>query len=130
MTTEWGALAGVFPIDQITLDWISSRIHFVKERGLEGITSDPPDKAKHPRLNDDRLFELKNNIISSDSDAYYSKNIVFDLSSVQPHISGPNSVKVMTSIAEMKDRNLKINKAYLVSCVNSRLEDLAKLQIL
>jgi len=126
MTTEWGALAGVFPIDNITLEWLKNRINYVRKRGLEGVASDPPDNGKHPRLNDDRLRELQNNFTFSDIDAYYSKNIIFDLSSVQPHISGPNSVKVMTSIAEMKDKNLKINKAYLVSCVNSRLEDLAE----
>ena len=126
MTTEWGALAGVFPIDNITLEWLKNRINYVRKRGLEGVASDPPDNGRHPRLNNDRLRELQNNFTFSDIDAYYSKNIIFDLSSVQPHISGPNSVKVMTSIAEMKDKNLKINKAYLVSCVNSRLEDLAE----
>jgi homoaconitate hydratase len=25
MTTEWGALAGVFPIDQVTVDWLKAR---------------------------------------------------------------------------------------------------------
>jgi homoaconitate hydratase len=125
MTTEWGALAGVFPIDNITLEWLKTRIDFVQKRGLEGVASDPIENGDHPRLNKDRLHQLQNNLISSDDEAYYNKNIFFDLSSVQPHISGPNSVKVMTSIAEMKDRNIRINKAYLVSCVNSRLEDLS-----
>jgi len=126
MTTEWGALAGVFPIDNITIEGLKTRINYVKKRGLERVASDPPDNGRHPRLNDGRLHDLQNNIISADPGAYYEKNIIFDLSSVQPHISGPNSVKVMTSIAEMRDKNLTINKAYLVSCVNSRLEDLAE----
>jgi len=126
MTTEWGALAGVFPIDKNTIEWLIYRINFVKKRGLEGVASDPTDNGNHPRLNDGRLSKLQNDIISADTDAYYGKKIIFDLSSVQPHISGPNSVKVMTSIAEMRDKNLNINKAYLVSCVNSRLEDLAE----
>jgi homoaconitate hydratase len=126
MTTEWGALAGIFPIDKITIEWLKARIDFIEKRGLEGVPSDLSGQGKHPRLNNNRLRELQNNIISADIDAYYSKKISFDLSSVQPHISGPNSVKLMTSVAEMKNRNLKINKAYLVSCVNSRLEDLAE----
>jgi aconitase A len=26
MTTEWGALAGVFPVDEVTLAWLDQRI--------------------------------------------------------------------------------------------------------
>ncbi len=126
MTTEWGALAGVFPTDGVAIEWLKARIDFVKKRGLEGVASDPPGNGNHPRLNENRLLELQNNISSADDETFYSKEIIFDLSTVQPHISGPNSVKVMTSISEMKDRNLKIHKAYLVSCVNSRLDDIAQ----
>ena len=48
-----------------------------------------------------------------------------DLSTVRPHASGPNHVKVMTSVADLEAKNININKAYLVSCVNSRASDLA-----
>ncbi|HXZ81275.1 MAG TPA: aconitase family protein, partial [Terriglobales bacterium] len=41
-----------------------------------------------------------------------------------PHISGPDSVQVMSPLAEAEKRHIKIDKAYLLSCVNSRLEDL------
>jgi homoaconitate hydratase len=126
MTTEWGALAGVFPIDTIILSWIKKRIDFIKQRGLEGVTSDPSDTSTHPRMNEPRMQELENDIPAADDEAFYSKEISFDLSTVQPHIAGPNSVKTMTSIAEMKDKDLTIHKAYLVSCVNSRLEDLSQ----
>ena len=26
MTTEWGALAGWFPVDRVTLDWVRARV--------------------------------------------------------------------------------------------------------
>jgi homoaconitate hydratase len=52
--------------------------------------------------------------------------LVLDLTTIQPFVSGPNSVKVMTPIKEIDQRNIKINKAYLVSCVNSRVDDLAQ----
>ncbi len=126
MTTEWGALAGVFPIDTITISWLKNRTEHIKHRGLEGVSSDPGHDGTHPRMNEKRLEELKDNIISADGDAFYAKEIVFDLAAVQPHISGPNSVKTMTSIAEIRKKKLKINKAYLVSCVNSRLDDIAQ----
>ncbi|MEA1980376.1 MAG: homoaconitase, partial [candidate division Zixibacteria bacterium] len=126
MTTEWGALAGVFPIDDITINWLEKRIAFVEKRGLEGVPSDNDNNGIHPRLNRQRLSELKSNIVKSDSDASYSKELTLDLSSVVPHLSGPDHVKVMTPVSEIKKEKMKIHKAYLVSCVNSRVEDLAE----
>ncbi len=43
---------------------------------------------------------------------------------VTPHVSGPDTVQVMQSLAEMEKKKVAIQKAYLISCVNSRLEDL------
>ncbi len=39
-------------------------------------------------------------------------------------MSGPDTVQVMRSLAEIAKDKVKIQKAYLVSCVNRRLEDL------
>ena len=127
MTTEWGALAGVFPIDQVTIDWLRQRTEFVKSRGLAGVPSDADGDGDHPRLNDARIDALEGNLtaLHPDSDAVYSKELRLDLATIQPHISGPDTVKDMTPISEMRRRKVKINKAYLVSCVNSRVEDLA-----
>jgi len=124
MTTEWGALAGVFPIDETTITWIKKRVEYVKKRGLPGVPSDVDGNGKHPRLNEKRLAELKSNPLLADNDAFYAKILEIDLSTIQPHVSGPNSVKAMTSISEMNNKDMKINKAYLVSCVNSRYEDI------
>ncbi len=131
MTTEWGALAGVFPIDEVTFDWLKRRKTFIEERGLEGVPSDEDGNvrmdaigSKHPRINDERISEIEKNIILADEDAFYSKEIIIDLSSIEPYVSGPNSVKIMTKISELKEQNIKIDKAYLISCVNSRVEDI------
>lgn len=125
MTTEWGALAGVFPIDSVTLDWLKERIEFVEKRGLAGVPSDADAvEGAHPRLNKIRLAELLAEMPVADEDAFYAKELTLDLGTVTPHASGPNHVKVMTPISKMKDK--KIDKAYLVSCVNSRVEDLAE----
>jgi homoaconitate hydratase len=124
MTTEWGALAGVFPIDETTINWLKNRSEFVNKRGLSGVPSDVDGNGRHPRLNDKRIMQLEKNPLKSDADAYYSKILEIDLSSIQPHVSGPNSVKAMTAISELSNEDIKINKAYLVSCVNSRFEDI------
>ncbi|MCW8818086.1 MAG: homoaconitase [Ignavibacteriaceae bacterium] len=124
MTTEWGALVGLFPIDEKTIEWLTKRDNYIQKRGLERVFSDSDGNGKHPRINDKRISELQKNIIKADTDAFYSKELKIDLSTIEPYVSGPNSVKVMNSVSELKKKGLKINKAYLVSCVNSRLDDI------
>ena len=133
MTTEWGALVGLFPIDEKTIEWLRERNEYIQKRGLEGVFSDSDGEGKHPRINERRISELsrqvgmasaKSNTTKADADAFYSKELKIDLSTIEPYVSGPNSVKVMNSVSGLKKQGLKINKAYLVSCVNSRLDDI------
>jgi homoaconitate hydratase len=125
MTTEWGALAGVFPCDEVTFNWIEKRRLFVEKRGLAGVPSDVDGHDLHPRLNIDRLAKLKSDRVIADDDAVYAKYLTLDLSTVSPHVSGPDTVKKMTPVSEIQKQRIKIHKAYLVSCVNSRVEDIA-----
>jgi len=126
MTTEWGALAGVFPIDEITIEWLKERAEIISKRGLAGVPSDEDGKGTHPRLNLRRISKLDQHKCSADEDAFYAKQMIIDISSIQPFVSGPNTVKTITSLSEIKVKQVKIDKAYLVSCVNSRVDDLAE----
>jgi len=126
MTTEWGALAGVFPIDLATILWLKKRERFIEHRGPEGVFSDVDGKGEHPRINHKRIEELEHNIPQADADAFYAKELTIDLSTVEPFVSGPNTVKTYTAVSELKEKNIAINKAYLVSCVNSRVDDIAE----
>lgn len=124
MTTEWGALAGVFPIDEVTIAWLRARADFVAQRGLAGVPSDADGAGAHPRMNARRIDELERAIPRADDDAVYAKVLTLDLATVTPHVSGPNHVKVMTAVAALRDQPIPIHKAYLLSCVNGRVEDL------
>src|SRR5207245_9894120 len=62
--------------------------------------------------------------ISADPDAEYAIELELDLTTVVPHVSGPNEVKTMVSLPEMERKRVPIQKAYLLSCVNARFEDL------
>lgn len=125
MTTEWGALVGLFPVDSVTFDWLGRRVEFVAKRGFEGVPSDADQNGEHPRINQSRITDLHANLLTADNDAYYAKRLSLDLATVTPHISGPDHVKKMTPVATARGEKLKIDKAYLVSCVNSRVADLA-----
>src|SRR5207244_1408097 len=61
---------------------------------------------------------------SADADAEYAIELELDLATVVPHVSGPNEVKTMVSLPEMERKRVAIQKAYLLSCVNARFEDL------
>ncbi|KAJ8072853.1 mitochondrial Homoaconitase [Marasmius tenuissimus] len=123
MTTEWGALAGVFPVDETTLQWYEEAVAKMENRTFAGEGIPPP--PEHPRINRQRLNSLRTLPLSSDSQADYASHLIFDLSSLVPHVSGPNSVKISTPLPDLEAKGIEIQKAYLVSCTNSRVSDLA-----
>jgi homoaconitate hydratase len=114
MSTEWGALAAVFPIDEVTIQWLEHRNKLSNKN------------KKHPRINDKTIEKLKNSNLTADEGAFYHSVITLDLATIVPHVSGPNSVKTMAAVSEIAKEKIAIQKAYLVSCVNSRVEDLAQ----
>ena len=111
MSTEWGALVGWFPVDKVTLAYLEARNRLLRAAGVA-------------RIPEERLAEWHANPPAPDSDAVYAGRIVLNLAAVTPHVSGPDTVQVMQSLAEIEKKKILIQKAYLVSCVNSRLGDL------
>ena len=79
LSTEWGAVAGIFPGDD---------------------TDDAP------------------------GDEAYAATITLDLGGVGPHVAGPDTLTRAGTVAELEGARIAVQKAYLVSCANSRLSDL------
>lgn len=122
MTTEWGALAGVFPFDEVTVDYTRSRLaEFTnpKRPGKRG----PNSRSGYTNADIDEWWNNRNEL-NADADADYAIELELDLATVVPHVSGPNEVKTMVSLPEMERKHMPIQKAYLLSCVNARFEDL------
>ena len=113
MTTEWGALAGVFPFDEILRGYLYDRAEYLARGRAPRYTRDDVDGWYADRL-------------EADPDAQYAVELTLDLATVIPHVSGPDHVKVMRPLPEIEREHVKIDKAYLLSCVNARLEDLAE----
>jgi homoaconitate hydratase len=112
MSTEWGPLVGWFPVDAVTLKYLAG----VQERLATQGTR---------RLTEGEILNWAARPPEPDADAGYAARIVLDLAQVSPHVSGPDTVQAMSSLAAMEERKVAIQKAYLLSCVNSRIEDLA-----
>ena len=111
MSTEWGPIVGWFPVDLVTIDYLRQVHRNLAEKGLE-------------RFKEEDIERWSANPPGPDLDAEYAARIVLDLSDVTPHVSGPDTVQTIHSLSEIEQRRVAIQKAYLVSCVNSRLEDL------
>jgi homoaconitate hydratase len=122
MTTEWGALAGVFRFDEITVNYLRSRVPEFTNPKRPGIRS-PKSRSGYTEADIDESWKNRSEF-SADSDAEYAIELELDLATVVPHVSGPNEVKTMVSLPEMERKRVAIQKAYLLSCVNARFEDL------
>jgi homoaconitate hydratase len=122
MTTEWGALAGVFPFDEVTVNYLRSRVpEFTnpKRPGTRGAKS----RSGYTNAAIEEWWKNRSEL-SADPEAEYAIELELDLATVVPHVSGPNEVKTMVSLPEMERKRVLIQKAYLLSCVNARFEDL------
>ena len=117
MTTEWGALSGIFPMDNVLKDWMLQKASMHAQRLRN---------SSHPRLVSGEIEEFfALNTLSASPDASYAKSLTLDLSTLSPHVAGPNSVKISTPLTEIEEKKVAIQKAYLVSCTNSRASDIA-----
>lgn len=111
MSTEWGVLTGFFPCDATTVAYFRKRHAALKEREVE-------------RFTEADIARWESNPVQADADAVYAARIEIDLATITPHVSGPDAVQVIQPLAAIAPKRVKISKAYLLSCVNSRLEDL------
>lgn len=111
MSTEWGPLVAWFPVDEVTIGYLRAVHHRLNSQGVERFTE----------ADIERWIDTPP---SPDPNAGYAARIVLDLDQVTPHVSGPDTVQAMHSLAEMEENPVAIQKAYLVSCANSRIEDL------
>lgn len=121
MTTEWGALSGLFPIDSVLQGWLRAKATEANMFEAASLTS----SKTSTRFNHERLDTLFAAPLNADLGAKYAKELYLDLNTLCPYVSGPNSVKVATPLAELQAQQITVNKAYLVSCTNSRRSDIA-----
>ncbi len=112
MTTEWGALVGWFPFDEVTAAYLRERAARLAAEGIRG------------RLTEEMIRGWEEDPPRPDPDATYAAEIVLDLGEVTPFVTGPDTVFAGVPLAEIAPRRIRVDRAYLLSCVNARLDDL------
>ncbi|KAM7186973.1 mitochondrial Homoaconitase [Rhypophila sp. PSN 637] len=117
MTTEFGALSGLFPIDHILESWL-------RAKATTAAMLNPKQAAEGP-FTHAKIDDLIQNQLTADPGATYAKTLYLNLSTLSPFVAGPNSVKVATPIKELEPQDIKIQKAYILSCTNGRASDFA-----
>ncbi len=124
MTTEWGALVGLFPLDELTRDYLLRRADYFAN-GVRPGTRRADSLGTYTREQVEEWWRGRETL-TPDAGADYAVELELDLDSVTPYVCGPNDVKTMASLAELEPKRIAINKAWLMSCVNARSEDLAE----
>ncbi len=96
MAIEAGAKNGIFPVDDITLEYVKVR-------------SDKKfDKTKAADL----------------SDAVYAKEITVDLDALTPTVARPHLPENTVTLDEIASERIKVDQVVIGSCTNGRLSDL------
>jgi|TARA_Y100000994_G_scaffold249606_1_gene262553 aconitate hydratase len=116
MGAEIGATTSTFGYDE-------SMNRYLKSTGRSEI-ADLADAVKHNLTGDKEVYE--------NPDDYFDQVIEIDLSTLEPHINGPFTPDLATTISEMKIKSKKnnwpldIDWALVGSCTNSSYEDLTR----
>ncbi len=113
--------SGLFPVDSVLIEYL----RYKATRAALFSAWNVADSDAHLRFTHERIDQLVQNPVSADRGAKYQKELYLDLSSLSPYVSGPNSVKLARPLHQLESENIRIDKAYLVSCTNSRASDLA-----
>ncbi|KAL7928880.1 hypothetical protein V8C35DRAFT_284871 [Trichoderma chlorosporum] len=115
MTTEWGALSGLFPVDETLISWYRAK----------ATTAAMFSSPLKDRINHKRIDELVEDQLAADPGASYAKEFYPNLSTLSPFVAGPNSVKKITPVQTLESEDIPVDKAYLLSCTNARSSDFA-----
>lgn len=116
MSTEWGAQSCLFPIDKTLENWL-------RQKAVEAALCNNT-RTTEERINHKRIDELFANPLKADSDAVYAKQLYLNLSTLSPFVTGPDSPMLATPLHKIAPKNIKIDRAFLVSCTNARASDI------
>lgn len=94
MAIEAGAKNGIFPVDDITREYVKNRFQF-----------EPVE-------------------YSADDDAEYDEVYTIDLSALRPTVSFPHLPENTKTVDEIGEKEIKIDQVVIGSCTNGRMSDL------
>ena len=112
MMAEFGAKNAYLPPDDKVFKWVAERK--VQSQKL---------KAKSESAISNLKSEIANGALYPDADATYAATYHYDASTLEPYVACPHRVDNVKPLSQV--RGTKIQQAFLGTCTNGRLEDLA-----
>ena len=112
MMAEFGAKNAYLPPDELVFDWLEERLErraWSGERGAESERSTP--------------HAPRSTALYPDPDAQYAQRVTLDLSAIELTVSCPHTVDSAVPVRDVVGR--KVHQAFLGTCTNGRIEDLA-----
>jgi 3-isopropylmalate/(R)-2-methylmalate dehydratase large subunit len=109
MMAEFGAKNAYLAPDDAVFGWVAERLakrQGIREQEIPDLFSLIPSLALYP-----------------DPDAHYASAYIYDGNAIEPMVSGPHRVDAAAPLSEFRGK--KVNQAFLGTCTNGRLEDLA-----
>jgi homoaconitate hydratase family protein len=114
MLAEFGVKNAYLPPDDAVFEWLANR-EPVRKRKSRAHPSPPAPRLSPPTLREGALFP--------DPDARYASEYHFDSSQLEPFVACPHSVDNVKPLSEV--RGIRVHQAFLGTCTNGRLEDIA-----
>src|SRR5438128_10921461 len=110
MTTEWGALAGVFPFDEITVDYLRSRVPAFTDPNRPGRRG-PKSRSGYTNVDIDEWRNSPSEL-KTGAEADYAIDLERNLATAVRNVSGPTEVKSMVPLPAMERIRVATQKAY------------------
>jgi len=111
MMAEFGAKNAYLPPDDLVFEWLEERRARSEGRGAEAFA--PRATPLAPRVT----------ALYPDLDAQYAQRVTLDLSTIELTVSCPHTVDSAVPVREVVGR--RVHQAFLGTCTNGRIEDLA-----
>ncbi|GAB4445912.1 MAG: 3-isopropylmalate dehydratase large subunit [Anaerolineae bacterium] len=115
MMAEMGAKNAWVMQDKVTFDWLEQQVSRGAEaRGSRG-EKDPKSKIQE--------WEAASRELAPDPDATYLAEYEFEAGAIEPQVACPHSVDNVKPLSAVA--GIKVDQAFLGTCTNGRLEDIA-----
>jgi len=117
MMAEFGAKNAYLPPDEAVFAYLEQRLQ--ARRRAAAASGDASEVA----VIDEQLAALRSSALYPDPDAGYALECRYDLGALEPMVAQPHRVDNVAPISEVKGR--PVHQAWLGTCTNGRLEDIA-----
>lgn len=117
MMAEFGAKNAYLPPDEAVFTYLEQRLQARRQAAAAGGDADEVAAI------DEQLATLRSNALYPDPDAEYAFECRYDLGALEPMVAQPHRVDNVAPISEVKGR--PVDQAWLGTCTNGRLEDIA-----